>query len=91
MTNNFEVGDIVVSKAGRDEGRVYLISAVVDKDFVMLVDGNFKKLVNPKKKRVKHLKNSGIKIDSISEKLLSDKKVFDTEVYSAIKNCEINK
>jgi hypothetical protein len=55
------------------------------------VDGNFKKLINPKKKRVKHLNNSGIKVQSIAEKLLSDKKVFDTEVYSAIKNCEINK
>ncbi len=91
MTNNFDVGDIVISTAGRDKDRVYLISQLIDKDFVFVVDGNFKKLINPKKKRVKHLKNSGIKIDSISEKLLSDKKVFDTEVYSAIKNCEINK
>ena len=91
MTNNFDVGDIVVSTAGRDENRVYLVSQIIDKDFVLVVDGNFKKLINPKKKMVKHLKNSGIKIDSIAEKLLSDKKVFDTEVYSAIKNCEINK
>ena len=91
MTNNFDVGDIVISTAGRDKDRVYLISQLINKDFVFVVDGNFKKLINPKKKRVKHLKNSGIKIDSISEKLLSDKKVFDTEVYSAIKNCEINK
>ena len=91
MTNNFDVGDIVISTAGRDKDRVYLISQLIDKDFVFVVVGNFKKLINPKKKRVKHLKNSGIKIDSISEKLLSDKKVFDTEVYSAIKNCEINK
>ena len=91
MNNNFDVGDIVISTAGRDKDRVYLISQLIDKDFVFVVDGNFKKLINPKKKRVKHLKNSGIKIDSISEKLLSDKKVFDTEVYSAIKNCEINK
>jgi ribosomal protein L14E/L6E/L27E len=91
MTNNFEIGDIVLSKAGRDCGKVYIISQIVDKDFVMLVDGNFKKLINPKKKRVKHLKHSGIKINTIAEKLLSGKKVFDTEVYSAIKNCEINK
>ena len=91
MTNNFDVGDIVISTAGRDKDRVYLISQLIDKDFVFVVDGNFKKLVNPKKKRVKHLKNSGIKVESIAEKLLSDKKVFDTEVYSAIKNCEINK
>ena len=91
MTNNFEIGDIVISKAGRDAGRVYLISQIIDENFVLLVDGNFKKLINPKKKRVKHLKHSGIKIDTIAEKFLCGKKVFDTEVYSAIKNCEINK
>ena len=91
MTNNFEVGDIVISTAGRDENRVYIVSAIADKDFVMVVDGNFKKLQNPKKKRVKHLKTSGHKAESIAEKFATDKKVFDTEIYSAIKNCEINK
>lgn len=91
MTNNFEVGDIVISTAGRDENRVYIISKLVDNDFVLVVDGNFKKLQNPKKKRVKHLKTSGHKAEIIAEKFVSDKKVFDTEIYSAIKNCEINK
>lgn len=90
MTNNFEIGDIVVSKAGRDEGRVYLIESL-DNDFANLVDGNFRKLQNPKKKRLKHLKKSGIKIDSIAKKFGEGKKVFDTEIFSAIKNCEINK
>ncbi len=88
--NNFEVGDIVISTAGRDKDRVYLIKEVED-NHSLLVDGNFKKLQNPKRKRLKHLKHSGIKIESIAEKLLNDKKVFDTEIYSAIKNCEINK
>ncbi len=91
MTKNFEVGDIVLSTAGRDEGRVYLISALLDNTFAMVVDGNFKKLANPKKKRVKHLKDLGIKNQNIAEKLLEGKKVFDTEIFSAIKNCEINK
>ena len=28
MTNNFEIGDIVISKAGRDEGKVYQCHAI---------------------------------------------------------------
>lgn len=88
--NNFEVGDIVISTAGRDKDRIYLIKEVED-NHALLVDGNFKKLQNPKRKRLKHLNHSGIKIESIAEKLLNNKKVFDTEIYSAIKNCEINK
>lgn len=90
MTNNFEIGNIVTSIAGRDEGRIYIIKSI-DNDFAMLVDGNFRRLQNPKKKRLKHLKNSGIKITSIANKFCEDKKVFDTEIFSAIKNCEINK
>lgn len=88
--NNFEVGNIVVSTAGRDKDRIYLIKSI-DGDFAMLVDGNFKKLQNPKRKRLKHLKQTGIVIQAIAAKLLADTKVFDTEIFSAIKNCEINK
>ena len=88
--NNFEVGNIVVSTAGRDKDRIYLIKSI-DGDFAMLVDGNFKKLQNPKRKRLKHLKQTGIVIQAIAAKLLADTKVFDTEIFSAIKNCKINK
>ena len=91
MENNLTVGSLVVSTAGRDKDRIYLVSQIIDENFVLLVDGNFKLLANPKKKRIKHLNISNEVIVSIKEKLAENKKVFDSEVFSAIKNSNLNK
>lgn len=48
-------GQVVRSKKGRDEGKVFLITEIIDKDFLYLVDGKLRKLDRPKKKKVKHL------------------------------------
>ena len=50
-----EIGTIVKSKKGHDEGRIYLVTAVLNEDFVLVCNGNHRKLDNPKQKRVKHL------------------------------------
>ena len=52
---------------------------------VGLVDGNFKKLADPKRKNLKHLRLLPEKADAIAEKLADGRQVFDTEVYSALK------
>lgn len=86
MDYQLNLGSVVVSTQGRDAGRVYMISAIVDKDYVLVVDGDIRKFTNPKKKRIKHLKPTGAICENIATKLASDKKVFDAEVYSALKN-----
>ena len=91
MDNNLTVGSLVISMKGRDKDRIYLVSSIIDDNFVSLVDGNFKLLANPKKKRIKHLSISSEVIVSIKEKLAEGKKVFDSEVFSAIKNSNLNK
>jgi len=48
-------GQIVRSKKGRDEGKVFVILDIIDKDYLFLVDGKLRKLDRPKKKKVKHL------------------------------------
>lgn len=48
-------GQVVRSKKGRDEGKVFVITEIIDKDFLYLVDGKLRKLDRPKKKKVKHL------------------------------------
>ncbi|MGN1039835.1 MAG: hypothetical protein ACI4QL_00230 [Candidatus Fimimonas sp.] len=78
------VGSVVLSKQGRDKGKYFLVTAV-GKDVVFLVDGGMRKLSAPKKKNVKHVSNSGVKLDAIAEKLHLGKKVFDSEVKSALR------
>ena len=50
-----EVGTIVKSKKGHDTGRIYLVIAVCNADFVLICNGKHRKLDNPKQKRIKHL------------------------------------
>ncbi len=64
-TNQIEVAQYVRSKAGRDIDRVFLILEIVDDQYVNIVDGDLRKLENPKKKKIKHLE----KIKRVSERL----------------------
>ncbi len=80
------IGGICQSNQGRDKGRYYIIYRLAAKDAVMAVDGNFKKFVNPKKKNLKHLRLLPEKAETIAAKLAEGVMVYDSEVYSALKN-----
>ena len=52
-------GTIVLSKAGRDSGRLFIVVGRVDENFVLIADGKLRKVDTPKKKKLKHLKELG--------------------------------
>ena len=79
------VGGICQSTQGRDKDRYYIIKIIYPDGSVGLVHGNFKKLADPKRKNLKHLRLLPEKADAIAEKLADGRQVFDTEVYSALK------
>ena len=54
-TKDITLGQVVKSRAGRDKGNIFLVLNVVDDKHVLVVDGDLRKLDNPKKKKVKHL------------------------------------
>ena len=78
-------GGVCVSTQGRDGGRYYLIKEVLGGGFVLVADGRYKKLDAPKKKNLKHLKLLPERADAIAAKLASGGKVYDSEVYTALK------
>ena len=49
MEDNFNVGDIVLSKAGRDSGRHYVVVST-EENFVFICDGDLHKNDKPKKR-----------------------------------------
>ncbi|MBR5257833.1 MAG: hypothetical protein IK019_05040 [Clostridia bacterium] len=49
-------GCLVKSKAGRDEGRLFLVIESLDENYVLLSDGDTRKVSRPKKKKLKHLR-----------------------------------
>ena len=55
MSKDVFLGDVVISTAGKDKDKKFL---VIDKkdDFLYLVDGKSRRQQNPKKKSIKHVK-----------------------------------
>ena len=49
------VGDIVRSRAGRDGGRYFVVTAVEEESYVRICDGDLRKLDRPKRKKRMHL------------------------------------
>ncbi len=50
------VGDICESTQGRDEGTFYVVIEVTDEKTVLVADGRLKKVANPKRKNLKHVR-----------------------------------
>jgi len=80
-----EVGSIVFSLAGRDKGRFFIVTEVVDDTYIKIADGDVRRIDNPKLKKIKHVKPEGCLFDKIAVKLIEGKKVFDAELKSALK------
>ena len=74
------IGSIVQSKAGRDQGRLFLVVEEVDDDFVMIANGDLRKMDRLKKKRRKHLKPTGTVIQALKDRLSRGEKVEDHEL-----------
>lgn len=84
MKDDIQIGSVVLSTQGRDKGMYFVVTAV-GKDLYYLADGGMRKLKTPKKKNAKHVSNSGVVLTSIAAKLTEGKKVFDSEVKSALR------
>lgn len=79
------IGGICQSTQGRDKDRYYIVKVINDDGTVGVVDGNFKKLAEPKKKNLKHIRLLPEKAEAIAAKLADGRQIFDSEVYSALK------
>lgn len=57
-------GSLVYSRAGRDRGTLFLVIAT-EGEFVYLTDGDTRKVVKPKKKKLRHINktNTVLKLD----------------------------
>jgi large subunit ribosomal protein L14e len=92
--NEIDIGSVVYSLKGRDAGCCFAVVALIDEYTVKISDGQKHKLNSPKRKNIKHLVFTGAVLDTISQKIRQGKKVFDSEIYSALSkytsNCKSN-
>ena len=84
---NLEIGQVVKSFCGRDAGRYFLIKEILDKNNVLLVDGDIRKLEKPKKKKIKHIKklNKVFSIDFESAKDAHIRKILKSFLKDSLK------
>ncbi len=81
---NLEVGQIVISTAGRDCGSKMIVVALVDAEYVMLIDGKARPVENPKKKKFKHVRAIGEYAEAIRDKLENGMSLTNSEVQKII-------
>ncbi len=71
--------DIVISMAGRDQGKLYFVLRVED-GYAYLIDGKQRTMEDPKRKKLRHLRFAA-RIDStVARKLLQGDKVTSSEL-----------
>lgn len=78
------LGQVVYSKAGRDTGRMFLISGIENEIFVYISDGDLRRIEKPKRKKIKHLRLTNIVAEPISSKLIRKIKVSNAEIRKAL-------
>jgi len=81
---NAAVGQIVISRAGRDAGRTFVVVRVIDDLYVEICDGDLRKVEKPKKKKIKHLNITGKIAEGLAEKLKSGDRITNAEIRKAL-------
>lgn len=78
------LGQLVSSKAGRDQGNYFLVVAKLNDRFVQVADGRLRKVENPKKKNLQHLIVHPDVAKDIEIKLQEQKPITNREVREAL-------
>ncbi|MBR4949490.1 MAG: RNA-binding protein [Clostridia bacterium] len=80
-------GCVVISKAGRDKGKLFFVLSQPEENIVMIVDGKQRNLEHPKKKKLKHVMKFDGKDEEVlfvSSKIASEEKVTNSEIRKAL-------
>lgn len=80
------VGEAVVSTAGHDEGKAFVITAIGENPFVFIADGDTRTVAKPKKKKRMHLISFPKKGRNGLEALMQGGQVTDADVRKYLKS-----
>lgn len=78
------IGRFAFSKAGRDSGKLLIITGMVDENHVLVCDGCLRRLGKPKKKKLKHLELTQHQDDEIVLLCRTRRRMTDADIRSAI-------
>lgn len=78
LLKNLSVGQVVRATSGKEQGRLFFITKLVDHEYVLIADGKKRKLGKPKLKKVKHLERYNVINNEVKNKILSEQNITDT-------------
>lgn len=81
---NLTLGQVVLSKAGRDEGKKFIVIDIIDEFYVMISDGDLRRIENAKRKKLKHLQITEEVVLPLCEKLEKKVRVSNSEIRKAL-------
>lgn len=81
------MGCIVQSLAGRDKGNLFLVVGV-EENYVYLVDGDIRKIENPKRKKIKHVELTRFFDANMAERIVKKNKITNQDVKKVIKEIQ---
>ena len=79
LPDNIHISDVVVSTAGRDQGKLFYVIAE-DEQFLFLANGKDRPLDRPKQKKRKHVQKVLRSETRVADKLRAGDKVLNSEL-----------
>jgi ribosomal protein L14E/L6E/L27E len=80
LINTDYIGAVALSKSGRDEGRYFIITGIINNDYVYISDGDLRTVDKPKKKKIKHLYITNTVAEDIRNLLHAGEKVSNSAI-----------
>lgn len=78
------LGSLVKSTAGRDCGRFFIVVGEIDEKYILLADGDLRRIESPKKKKLKHVKVYEAQAGQVSDRLCEGRGILNAELRKTI-------
>lgn len=85
-SDSVTIGQIVHSKAGRDKNKYFIVVSDIGNGYVLISDGDIRKIEKPKKKKIKHLVFHNTKASDIRLKFEAGIRVSNGDLKNALKS-----
>ena len=80
---DFQIGQIVFSKQGRDKGMPFVVLKV-EGEYLYLANGKCRLLIKPKKKKIKHVQPT----NTVNEAVAKGERLLDCDLRKAVAEFE---
>lgn len=80
ITDDISIGQVVISKRGRDSSRKFVVLEKLDEQYVLICDGDLRKLDKPKKKKIKHVNVTNTVLQELKNKIVKKERINNSYI-----------